>query len=52
MVGAAANDAEMLLGYTADGMYEIVLRLGKFFFRKNFVLLKLSNFLIGLMYRV
>ena len=36
MVGAAAYDAEMLLGYTADGMYEIVLRPGKFCFQKKY----------------
>ena len=49
MVGAAVND-EMLLGFTADGMFEIILRPGKFLFRKFFS--SLSNFLIGLMYRV
>ena len=46
----------MLLGYTADGMFEIVLTPGKFFFQKKiFFLLKFcsfSNFLIGLMFRV
>ena len=46
MVGAAAYD-EMLLGFTADGMFEIILRPGKFFFfRKNFFFkfCSLSNF--------
>ena len=33
MVGAA--DCEMLLGFMADGLYEIFLRPGKFFFRKK-----------------
>ena len=32
MVGAAVYD-EMLLGFTADGMFEIILRPGKFFSR-------------------
>ena len=38
MVGAAAYDAEMLLGYTANGLFEIVLRPGKFFSEKKFLL--------------
>ena len=36
MVGAAVYD-EMLLGFTADGMFEIILRPVKFFFRKIFL---------------
>ena len=32
-------DSEMLLGFTADGLYEIILRPGKIFFQKIFFLL-------------
>ena len=45
MVGAAAYDAEMLLGYTADGMFEIVLTPGKFFFQKKIFFY--SNFVLS-----
>lgn len=53
MVGAG-NDGELLLGFTADGLFEIVLRQGKFFFRKKILcqIFFLCQFLkIGLMYR-
>ena len=54
MVGASDNE-EMLLGYSPDGMFEIVLRPGKFFFQKKIFftqILFFVNFLISLMYRV
>ena len=34
MVGAAQS--EFLLGYTPDGLFEIIMRSGKFFFQINF----------------
>ena len=46
MVGAG-NNGELLLGFTADGLFEIVLRPGKFFFseKKFFVkFFSLSSF--------
>ena len=51
MVGAMDND-ELLLGYSPDGMFEIVLRPGKFFFHKFFFMFFVKFFKIELMYRV
>lgn len=55
MVGAG-NNGEIPFGFTADGLYEIILRPGKFFFSEKNVLYSnffLCQFLkIGLMYRV
>ena len=34
MVGAG-NNGEIPFGFTADGLYEIILRPGKFFFQKK-----------------
>ena len=45
------ND-ELLLGYSPDGMFQIVLRRGKFFFIKNFFLFFVKFLKIELMYRV
>ena len=36
MVGAG-NSNELLLGFSPDGLFEIILRLGKFFFQKCFL---------------
>ena len=45
------ND-ELLLGYSPDGMFEIVLRPGNFFFHKFFFMFFVKFFKIELMYRV
>ena len=39
MVGAG-NNGEIPFGFTADGLYEIILRPGKFFFREKCIILK------------
>ena len=51
----APTPTEYLLGYSPDGLFEIIVRPGKFFFRKKkifFKFLVLYEILIGVMYRV